>query len=277
MSGKALGGLRDLLDLIDEVERRGDAGVARRSRRCSSAAATSPSSSPNGRSRPQGRIENLQELIGVCREFDEQVERRRLHRARRDRRVGMRRRRDASARPGRPGARAGVPRGDLARHRYRRRSIRETERGHADDAALGQGPRVPGRVPHRSRGRRVPARAQPRRSRRARRGTAPLLRRHHTRRASGSTCATRGAACCSARPTTGRRAGSSTRSRRSSCTTIGRSSAATARVRGGHRDAVVASARRVAVRPRAGGRARRGADRPACRRRRQPRDDSAKA
>ena len=51
-----------------------------------------------------------------------------------------------------------------------------------DDAALREGSRVPGRVPHRSRRRRVPARAQPRRSRRARRGTPALLRRHHARR-----------------------------------------------------------------------------------------------
>ena len=57
------------------------------------------------------------------------------------------------------------------------RRARGHEHGHADDAALREGARVPGRVPHRPRGRRVPARAQPRRSRRARRGAPPLLRR----------------------------------------------------------------------------------------------------
>ena len=77
----------------------------------------------------------------------------------------------------------GVPRGDLTRHRprHRRGRSRRAERGHADDAALGEGPRVPDRVHDRSRRRRVPARAQPRRSRRARRGAAPLLRGHHAR------------------------------------------------------------------------------------------------
>ena len=59
------------------------------------------------------------------------------------------------------GTGAGVPRGSVARHRSRRRRSRP-ERGHADDAALGEGARVPGRVHARSRRRRLPARAQPR-------------------------------------------------------------------------------------------------------------------
>ena len=51
--------------------------------------------------------------------------------------------------------------------------------GHADDAAHGQGSRVPRRVHDRHGRRRVPPRAIARRSRRARGGTPPLLRRHH--------------------------------------------------------------------------------------------------
>ena len=92
-----------------------------------------------------------------------------------------RRRGDVDACPTGLDARPGVPRGDLARHRprHRRGRGRRAERGHAHDAALGEGARVPGRVPDRPRRRRLPARAQPRRSRRARGGTPPLLRRHH--------------------------------------------------------------------------------------------------
>ena len=49
--------------------------------------------------------------------------------------------------------------------------------GRADDAALGQGPRVPGRVPHRPGGRRLPPPALDRRARPARGGAPPRLRR----------------------------------------------------------------------------------------------------
>ena len=49
----------------------------------------------------------------------------------------------------------------------------------AHDAALGQGPRVPRRVPDRHGGRRLPAPALDRRARRARGGAPPRLRRHH--------------------------------------------------------------------------------------------------
>ena len=51
--------------------------------------------------------------------------------------------------------------------------------GRAHDPALGQGPRVPGRVPRRHGGRRVPPPALARRARRARGGAPPRLRRHH--------------------------------------------------------------------------------------------------
>ena len=52
-----------------------------------------------------------------------------------------------------------------------------------DDAALGQGPRVPGRVPVRPRGRPVPAPALDRRPAGPRGRAPPLLRRHHPRHA----------------------------------------------------------------------------------------------
>ena len=94
-----------------------------------------------------GRLENLGELVGSAREFTqldeflEQVAARRRHR-----RAARRRGRG----PGRP-----------------------------DDAALGEGPGVPRRVPHRRRGGRLPAQPGPHRARRAGGGAPPGLRRHH--------------------------------------------------------------------------------------------------
>ena len=52
-------------------------------------------------------------------------------------------------------------------------------RGHPDDAAHRQGPGVPGRLPDRARGRRLPALARARRPARARGGAPPRLRRRH--------------------------------------------------------------------------------------------------
>ena len=201
----------------------------------------------------ESRLENLQELVGVCREFDEALERGDVTGLAGIAEAAQRRRRRPSAVPDRARPRAGVPRGGVARHRPRRHRRREARR-HAHDAALGQGPRVPGRVPDRPGGRRLPAPAQPRRSRRARGGTPALLRRHH-RRASGSTCATRGAARCSGAPTTTRPAGSSTRSPRSSSQRARRGAA-----RRGRAAARIAkrSCRPALARQRGGGRARRG-------------------
>ena len=54
-----------------------------------------------------------------------------------------------------------------------------TGRGHADDPAHRQGPGVPGGVPDRARGRRLPALALARRPARARGGAAARVRRHH--------------------------------------------------------------------------------------------------
>ena len=94
-----------------------------------------------------GRLENLGELVGSAREFtqiDEFLEQ--VVAGRRHRRPARRRGRG----PGR-----------------------------ADDAALGQGPGVPRRVPHRGRGGRLPAQPRPDRARRAGGGAPPRLRRHH--------------------------------------------------------------------------------------------------
>ena len=115
------------------------------SRRCSTAAATSPSSQAEHSVEAEGRLENLAELVGAAAEFetvDEFLEQ-----------VSL---------------------------------VADTDELDADDvlrrphdAALGEGPRVPGRVPHRHGGRRVPPPALARRARRARGGAPPRLRRHH--------------------------------------------------------------------------------------------------
>ena len=103
----------------------------------------------------QGRIENLEELVGVAREFD------------------------SSAGPGRRrGDRAGrLPRPDRLGQR-RRHPSRRPRPDHADDAAQRQGPRVSDRLHHRLRRGRLPALAVARR-RLARGGAPALLRRDH--------------------------------------------------------------------------------------------------
>jgi DNA helicase-2/ATP-dependent DNA helicase PcrA len=75
VTGKALGGLRDLVELFEELEVEALAGVAPVLEavlaRTGYVAELEAERSVEG----QGRIENLQELVGVAREFDEQVER----------------------------------------------------------------------------------------------------------------------------------------------------------------------------------------------------------
>ena len=91
-----------------------------------------------------GRIENLGELVGSAREFtvlDEFLEQ------------------------------------VVARGRHRR--ARRRRSGRADDAALGQGPRVPGGVHRRRRGGRVPAQPGAHRARRDGGGAPSRVRRHH--------------------------------------------------------------------------------------------------
>ena len=129
-----------------------------------------------GHGRVAGRIENLGELVGSAREFtvlDEFLEQ------------------------------------VVARRRHRR--SRRRRPGRADDAALGQGPRVPGRVPDRRRGGGVPAHPGAHRARRDGGGAPPRLRRHHPgeRRLYITHAWSRS---CSAPRSTTRRRGSSTRS-----------------------------------------------------------------
>ena len=73
------------------------------------------------------------------------------------------------------------------------RSSGDGSRVVAHDPAHGQGPRVPGRVPHRHGGRGLPPPAFPRRPHAARGGAPAGLRRHHPGPARGSTSPTPGA------------------------------------------------------------------------------------
>ena len=82
VTGKALGGIRDLLELMAEFERRRRARRrGRRSRRCSTAPATSPSSRPSARSRRRAASRTCSELVGVCQRVRRGARRRRPRRA----------------------------------------------------------------------------------------------------------------------------------------------------------------------------------------------------
>ncbi len=181
-SGKALAGIRGFLGLLDELRsadlvdapaRPADRGAS------SSGPATGTLLEAEiaiGGSRAieaEGRIENLAELMNIASEHAEP-------------RV--------------------VPRVDGARRGHRRPRRRGERVAH--DAALGQGPRVPRRVPHRDGGGDLPPLPEPRRARRARGGAAALLRRASPGPASGSTSPTPGAACCSAASSRASRAAS---------------------------------------------------------------------
>jgi superfamily I DNA/RNA helicase len=75
VSGKALGGLRDLLDLMGEVAQAAQGGVASALEAALHRTGYVAELEAERSVEAQGRIENLQELIGVAREFDEQVDR----------------------------------------------------------------------------------------------------------------------------------------------------------------------------------------------------------
>ena len=102
----------------------------------------------------ESRVENLAELVGVAREFSERSP---------------------------EGGVAEFMEQVLARRRRRPGARRGRGRRHAHDAARGQGPRVPRRLPDRARGRRLPAPAHARRRARAAGGAAAGVRRHHPR------------------------------------------------------------------------------------------------
>ena len=115
------------------------------------------------------RTENLAELVAVAREFSE------------DPVAGPSADpTDVDAGLRRAGARR-LPRAGLAGGRHRPDPRRRGRRGHPDDAAHRQGPGVPGGVPHRPRGRDLPALPVARRPPRARGGAPAGVRRPHPR------------------------------------------------------------------------------------------------
>ncbi len=75
VSGKALGGLRDLLDLMVEVESAASGGVGSTLEAVLTRSGYLAELEAERSVESHGRIENLQELVGSARAFDEQVER----------------------------------------------------------------------------------------------------------------------------------------------------------------------------------------------------------
>ena len=155
-AAKAVAGVRRPDGRAARAGRRRHAAGRGASRRCWTAPATSPSSPPSVDPQDESRVENLAELVGVAREFSERV-----------------------------------PDGGVAEFLEQVSLVADADqipdadgerrRRHAHDAAHREGPRVPGRLPHRARGRRLPAPAHARRRARARGGAAARVRRHHPR------------------------------------------------------------------------------------------------
>jgi DNA helicase-2/ATP-dependent DNA helicase PcrA len=75
VTGKALGGLRDLLDLMHEVELAADGGVGSTLEAVLTRSGYLAELEAERSVESHGRIENLQELVGSARAFDEQIER----------------------------------------------------------------------------------------------------------------------------------------------------------------------------------------------------------
>jgi DNA helicase-2/ATP-dependent DNA helicase PcrA len=75
VSGKALGGLRDLLDLMAELEVAASGGVGSTLEAVLTRSGYLSELEAERSVESHGRIENLQELVGSARAFDEQVER----------------------------------------------------------------------------------------------------------------------------------------------------------------------------------------------------------
>ena len=182
VTGRALGGIRDLLEVMTDLERSAaDLGVAGVIEAMLTATGYLAELEAERTIEAQGRIENLSELVGVAREFDERLDAGDLSGL-----AGIAGVEEATEPPDGTGAGAGVPRGGLARDRPRR-GARAGVDGHAHDAPHREGPRVPGRLPHRHGGRHLPAHALRGRSRGARGGASPLLRRASPAPSSGST------------------------------------------------------------------------------------------
>ncbi|MGQ0826110.1 MAG: DNA helicase PcrA [Actinomycetota bacterium] len=74
VTGKALGGLKDLLDLMADVATAGGSGVAPALEAALTASGYLAELEAERSVEAQGRVENLQELVGSAREFDEQVD-----------------------------------------------------------------------------------------------------------------------------------------------------------------------------------------------------------
>ena len=74
VSGKALGGIRDLLDILAEVEGAAGAGVAPVVEAVLEDTGYLAELEAERSIEAEARLENLQELVGVCREFDDALE-----------------------------------------------------------------------------------------------------------------------------------------------------------------------------------------------------------
>jgi DNA helicase-2/ATP-dependent DNA helicase PcrA len=79
VTGKALGGLKDLLDLMRSVETAAEYGVATALEAVLTHSGYLAELEAERSVEAQGRLENLQELIGSAREFDDQIEQGDLH------------------------------------------------------------------------------------------------------------------------------------------------------------------------------------------------------
>src|SRR5882757_2040942 len=75
VTGRALGGLKDLLDLMDEAREAATGGVAAALEAVLTRSGYLAELESERSIEAQGRLENLQELVGSTRDFDEQVER----------------------------------------------------------------------------------------------------------------------------------------------------------------------------------------------------------
>jgi DNA helicase II / ATP-dependent DNA helicase PcrA len=74
VSGRALGSIRDLLDLLDEITDEADGGVGHTIEAVLERTGYLAELRSERSVESEGRIENLQELIGVAQEFDDQVD-----------------------------------------------------------------------------------------------------------------------------------------------------------------------------------------------------------
>jgi len=80
VTGRAIGGIRELIDLLDEITAElPELGVADVVEQVLSRTGYLAELETERSIEAEGRIENLQELVGVAREFDEQVDRGDLH------------------------------------------------------------------------------------------------------------------------------------------------------------------------------------------------------